>query len=139
MIAVCEEGLLPRETPSPSSSTTKQTFDMVGGLVPFYADEMANSDSWLRHENHVLDVTVIDTGLLGSHMCSYLCWTSGVVGDTESRCYFRDDSSSTLEHVPPEAVCQMTLLDRLGRGIHTSERGSAYYYNSSVPVRARET
>lgn len=47
-------------------------YAMFGSYVPFYSEDMPNTDEWRKEENLL---TPFYRFYVTSHMCSYICWT----------------------------------------------------------------
>lgn len=58
--------------------------------VPFYPEEMPNPEKWNEVSN-IRRIIPSTKGVIASHLCSYICWTSQAVGDLDSRCYFANE------------------------------------------------
>jgi hypothetical protein len=50
----------------------KYQYAMLGSYVPFYSEDMPNSEEWKQEENLL---TPFYRFYVTSHMCSYICWT----------------------------------------------------------------
>lgn len=47
-------------------------YAMLGSYVPFYSEDMPNSEEWMQEEN---GLTPFYRFYVTAHMCSYICWT----------------------------------------------------------------
>lgn len=77
--------------------------------VPFAAGDMNNSQRWHSLTNLYHGESRIPSfrRIIAAHVCSYLCWTAGAVGDPADHCHFRDDKRTDI---PQEFLCDTSSV-----------------------------
>lgn len=90
-----------------SSSVESYSYGRVPSTVPFYAKDMPNTETWLKQENYILDLTAFNTGIMACHLCSYLCYVSQGSGDPDTRCYFPTDKDVPASST--DYLCRVSL------------------------------